>query len=650
MADPAVLRLGWMLVALGLVLLPAVTRLPPWVSAVFACAAAWRFAALRRGWRLPPLTLRLGLALVVCLGVLWTYRTLNGLEAGSALLVAMAAMKLLETRSKRDLQVLAFIGFFLTLAQLLYDQPVWSLVWLVVVVTAITLALLQGVRAGPPLPWRAGTGVVLRMLGFALPVALVLFLLFPRVPGPFWALPSRSVAGLSGLDEEMTPGSIASLTLSETVAFRAKFRGPPPPPAQRYWRGPVLETFTGFTWRDSNRSPMPSRPIATRGVGYAYRSMLEPNGRPWLLALDLPVRWSDNTAYLTHDFQLVSRHLMDSVRKLEIESWPAVTLEHGPRPAFQAAMLRLPSSRNPDTIALARELRAAAASDGAFVDAVLAMFREQPFTYTLRPPLLSGGHQVDDFLFRTRRGFCEHFASAFTVLARAGEVPARVVTGYQGGELNPVSGWVVVRQSDAHAWSEVWLEGRGWTRVDPTAAVAPNRIELGLEGALPADEALPGRALRRVAALERLRQSWDAVNSLWNDWVLGYGPERQHAFMDWLGFPSRDWGNMVLALTALVAGAMGALTSWLAWQSRGPRPEPALRLYRAYCDRLARAGVVRRPSEGPADYAARVAQARPDLAATVQDFTQRYLGLRYGRASPAVELPALRRALKSLRP
>jgi transglutaminase-like putative cysteine protease len=650
MADPTALRLGWMLGALALALAPAVPRLPAWITLVFVGAAAWRLAMQRQGWRLPPSWLRLMLAGACVIGVLFTYRTLNGLEAGGALLVVMGAMKLLETRSRRDIQVLAFIGYFIVMMQLLYDQPIWSLPWLALGVAFITLALLQGVRVGAPLPWRTASGMVLRMLAFAVPVALVLFLLFPRVPGPFWALPSRGAAGVSGLSDEMSPGMISNLIQSDEVAFRVSFDGPLPPPSQRYWRGPVLERFDGWTWSDLERLPRLSQEMQLRGASYRYRITLEPHGRAWLLGMDFPGAWADSDAFLTHEFQLVSRRPVDSVKAIDIESWPDALVEPELKPLPRFRSLQLPQGRNPRTMELAQSLRASAGSDAALVDALLAHFRNEPFVYTLQPPALTSTHPVDEFLFRTRRGFCEHYASAFTMMARAAGIPARVVTGYQGGEINPIGGRLVVRQSDAHAWSEVWLEGRGWVRVDPTGAIAPERVEQGLGEALPAGERVPGAALRELYGVRTLSQGWDALNSMWTDWVLGYGPERQLALLARLGLPNADWRALVVGLVVLVALIMGGLALWLAWRLRPP-PEPEVaRLYREFCRRMAKTGLERRPQEGPQDFAARIAARRPALAAAAERVTRLYLALRYEpRGSDEALLALLRLELRRLR-
>jgi protein-glutamine gamma-glutamyltransferase len=381
-----------MLGALALALAPTVARLPPWVTGIFLGAALWRLAVQQLGWRLPPGWLRLGLALAGVLGVLATYRTFNGLEAGGALLVVMGAMKLLETRTRRDVQVLSFIGFFIVMMQLLHDQPIWSLPWLLVTVAAITFALLQGVRGGEPLPWRSAGALVLRMLAFAAPVALVMFLLFPRVPGPFWALPARGAAGLTGLSDEMSPGMISQLIQSDEVAFRVSFEGPEPPQSALYWRGPVLERFDGSTWRDLERlaAAQPAHAAAWPVLPLPHHPRA---ARPCLAArLDFPARWSDRDAMLTNEFQLVSRRPIDSALALEIESWPEASPEPELSPLLRFRNLQLPEDRNPRSMELAVALRAAAGSDAAFVDAVLGHFPRAAFR--LHPAAAAAGQRA----------------------------------------------------------------------------------------------------------------------------------------------------------------------------------------------------------------------------------------------------------------
>jgi len=541
-------RLVWASIALTTCLLPHLPRLPAWISLLTIVCIGWRLTAALNGWRPPGRGLRIVLAAGGFAGVIASYGTVNGVEAGSALLVVMMDMKLLETWRRRDYQVLMFIGYFLILSQLLNGPEIWTVPWMALAVWVTTVSLLQSVRVAAPLPAGAAGGLVARMLLFALPIMALLFLLFPRVPGPFWSMPTRSGGASTGLTDEMSPGAISALSRSNEVAFRVSFEGPIPPPAQRYWRGPVLHHFDGATWREPRGAPAWGDGLFPAGTPVLYRVTLEPHDRPWLLALDYPEFWTEFGAYRSGDYQLLSRRPVDQLKAYDVRSYPDAQVDLDLPAPLREIDLRLPADRNPQARRLARALRAEFANDRGLLYAVLSRFREEDFVYTLRPPPLAGADPVDEFLFETRRGFCEHYASAFTVLMRAAGIPARVVTGYQGGEVNPLSRRMTVRQSDAHAWSEVWLEGEGWIRVDPTAAVAPERIELSLADALPDGERLPGQFLRTLPGLAQLRQGWDAVDAAWNEWVLGYGPERQLALLRSLGISDPDWRGLALVL------------------------------------------------------------------------------------------------------
>ena len=646
-------RIAWAVAALAISLLPHVGRLPGWVLLLFALASAWRLGAANRGWPLPSTVIRMVITAAGFLLVLATYRTVNGLYAGSALLAVMMALKLLETRQRRDLQVLMFIAYFMVAALLLDRQEVWTLPYLIVATWLITVSLLQAVREGEPLPLRTAAGMVTRMLAAALPIAALLFVLFPRVPGPFWAMPS-SGAGTTGLSDTMSPGTVSKLSLSDAVAFRVEFRDEPPPPSQRYWRGPVLHHFNGSSWRQPSPLPLRKGTVETEGRSIRYRVTLEPTDRRWLMALDVPSDWTWYDAWMADDLQLRSRRPVDRLIAYEARSWPDFKAERRLPGLIRKRSLQLPIEQNPRTRAMARELREQYANDGALVDAVLRHFREQPFVYTLQPPALLGRGPMDQFLFETRRGFCEHYASAFTLLMRAAGIPARVVTGYQGGELNPYTGQFVVRQRDAHAWAEVWLEGRGWTRVDPTGAVAPERIELSLEDALPEGEPVPGRYLRSSEFLRQLQLSWDALNSAWNEWILGYGPEKQRRLMEHLGFEDPDWRTLTAVLTAALGVVLGIVALTLAIRYKPRRADPVQRLYQRFVRRLARRGLDRRTGEGPVDFARRAADSLPGAADGIHAITGQYVALRYepmaSAEAEALAVAELRRIISRFRP
>jgi hypothetical protein len=280
---------------------------------------------------------------------------------------------------------------------------------------------------------------------------------------------------------------------------------------------------------------------------------------------------------------------------------------------------------------------------------LLQMFREQEFVYTMRPPKLAA-NSVDEFLFSTRRGFCEHFASAFTFVMRAAGVPARVVTGYQGGEFNPLGGYLVVRQSDAHAWSEVWIDGAGWVRVDPTAAVAPERIERGLIGAMSASEPVPGRLRSESEIWLQAGRAWDLVNDFWNERIVRCDTLRQMALLERLGFDDPDWRTLGLGLAASLAAFFVAVSVYLAWKFRRPLRDWPARLHETAVRRLARRGLIAGRSEGPVAFLDRAAAACPDLAENLREIRTLYGALRYGPRPNEHELHRLKQVVNALRP
>lgn len=622
-------KLLWVVAGLALAVLAHVGHLAPWVTVLTAFCAALRIAAeIKRSW-LPPKWLRIAVALAALTGVLMTYRTLNGVEAGTALLVVMAGMKLLETRSVRDLTVIVFLSYFALFAGFLYEQDLLRLPYMLVTGWLLTATLMRIHQTTLTMPIKEAAGLTGKMLLQALPLAVLLFLFFPRLPGNFWAVPPRSQAS-TGLDDEVSPGDVSELSLSGQIAFRVRFEGELPPPAERYWRGPVLHEFDGRTWRRARTFFIPQL-VESKGTAYRYRITLEPHQRDWIFGLDAVTDWPQNTNR-TADLQLVSRRgPISTLTSFDLQSSTTYTVSRPLPTLMRQTDLRLPEQRNPRAREFARQLRARVDSDQAFIDAVLDTFRREEFYYTLEPPRLALD-SVDDFLFNTRRGFCEHFASAFTALARAAGIPARLVTGYQGGEYNPIGDYLIVRQSDAHAWSEVWLEERGWVRVDPTAAVAPERIERGIEAAMAIDEPVPGRVIRGSPTLSRIRLAWDAANTFWNDQVVEFSEAQQQWLASLVGIDEVSWRSLGLALVATFAAFFALMSAYLAWRFRPRRADPIVEAYEQLCRKFARVNLARLPHEGPKDYLERLAAARPQLARELNEARRIYLDLRYGPA------------------
>ena len=436
--------------------------------------------------------------------MLLQYRTLNGVEAGSALLVVMVALKFLESRNQRDQLVLIMISYFLMFASLLGERGPLVAAYVILLVWLTTVALIQIGRRGEFLPYRATGALSGRLLLHALPLMAALFMLFPRLPGPLWAIPGSTSSGATGLNDTMSPGDITNLGLSDEVAFRVEFEGRPPRANDLYWRGPSLTHFNGRTWsmlQGGRRGERVADTIEYRGESTSYRVMLEPDGRNWLFALDMPARWTgDNSLRMGSDYQLGTFFGGPRARRLDYRVTSYVDysarepLTEREREMFSA----LPAESSPRARALASTWVDDEPSGAEIIERAMAYLRSQPFQYTLTPPAL-GAQPVDEFLFETREGFCEHYASALTVLLRAAGLPARIVMGYQGGELNGIGGYYIVRQSDAHAWTEVWLADEGWVRVDAVAAVAPERVALGFDG-VAARRGRGGRAAHRGGA------------------------------------------------------------------------------------------------------------------------------------------------------
>lgn len=624
--------------SLAFAIAPHVPYLPIWVTATFFACAGGRWYIEKRRWRLPPPWLRITLAMLCFLAILFSYEQVSGVGPGSALLAVMGSLKLLETRVRRDQFVLLFIAVFMIMASLLREQHLWSLPYLIFSVVITMTAWLRMSQARPA-RLRSSLTVSSRLLMYAAPLALAMWVFFPRISTPFWAVPIDTSSGVSGLNDTMSPGDVSSLSLSDAVAFRVRFDGDVPPPQDRYWRGLVLHYFDGRTWtgRDPMIDPKAKDRISASGEAVRYQVTLEPTRQHWVFALDIPVEWNLDRTFMGPDQQLARVHPIDQRIHYEAVSHTSYRTDSNLGQTSRRWYTGLPDGRNPQTLELAAVMREAAGSDERYIAAVLQKFHNEEFFYTLRPPPL-GRDPVDRFLFDTRRGFCEHYASAFATMMRAAGIPSRIVLGYQGGELNPLGNYMLVRQSDAHAWTEVWLPERGWHRVDPTAAVAPERIQSGMSGARFDEIGVAWGMGSSSLWVYTVVMYWDALNAAWNEWVLGYGPDNQRGLMEWLGMRDPDWRKMMLVLLLLVVIIVAGISILLLRRNRPPPADPAARLYRTF---TRRAGDVPRVGETPYRFARRLCQS-PTLSAEKVDLvTSRYLAARYGppdeRALPELE-------------
>ena len=645
-------HIGWLVLALAMVSAPHVARVPWWITLLAVTLIGWRIYITWFGLQLPRKWLLLLIAAGTLGGIYISYGRILGRDSGITLLVIMLALKLLEMAALRDAMVLIFVCYFLVITNFLYSQSIPTAIYLLGAVWIITATMI-GFQYRTRQP---GYRYQLRSAGIMLlqsaPLMLALFVLFPRVQGPVWGMPQDAYSAITGLSDRMTPGSVSQLTLSDAIAFRVAFETRIPPVNRLYWRGPVLWDFDGYSWT-ALRPPyrtyyLVPREFEALGDAVQYTVTVEPHSQRWLFALDLPLK-APPRSQLTSDFQLISQGPVSSRIRYDMTSYPVYRDNAEPGRYELQSALRLPVGTNPRSAELAAKMRSAAPDERAYISAVLGMFRNQNFYYTTTPPLLSRQDPVDDFLFSTRAGFCEHYASSFAVLMRAAGIPARVVTGYLGGELNTVGNYLTVRQADAHAWVEVWLNDDGWVRVDPTGAVSPARIETGVAAAVPQNETLPLLLRGEYPWLRRARMTWDAAANSWNQAVLGYTQDRQRQLMRHIGIDDATWKSMVMVMLAVAGAITLILAALMLHKLRAARPDPVVAAYARFCALLARRGVARHLSEGPAAFRKRAIAAHPALAAPISSISSLYIRLRYGASPDAEDVIRLRREVAALR-
>ncbi len=646
----------FLLLVIGWIVLPQVRLLPLWCSALVAGVLLWRGWL---AWHAAPLPSRWWLMGLLASTLALTYlshRTLLGRDAGVTLIVVLLALKTLELRARRDAFVVFFLGFFTMLTNFFFSQSLLTALAMLVALLGLLTALVNAhMPVGrPPLATSARMAGWMALAGA--PIMLLLFLLFPRM-APLWGIPSDAMSGRSGLSASMVVGNLASLALDEGIAMRIRFEGPPPQQQALYFRGPVMSDFDGREWRqgrsDFSFNEPGSRNLHVFGSPIRYEVTLEPHNRPWLMVMDAssdrPELRGMNILHTTDLQWLTTRPVTDLVR---YRAQSHADFRYGPttRTASLEPDLRLPPGFNPRTLALAAEMRRdpryAQAGAAVLVPAVMERLRTGGYVYTLEPGVY-GQHTADEFWFDRKLGFCEHIASAFVVLMRALDVPARIVTGYQGGEMNAVDGYWTVRQSDAHAWTEVWHAGRGWVRVDPTGAVSPGRI--GTLQRLQAPAGLLASAIGNVSPdiAARLRAGWEAVNNRWNQWVLNYTQSRQLDLLRDLGFASPDWQDLSTVLLALLVAASLGGVGWALWDRR--QHDPWLRLVDQARGRLRAAGFTLPDHAAPRHLAQLIASGNADNAHSLalRDWLLQMEAQRYARG-PAANLSTLRRDFRRL--
>lgn len=640
-------KLAWLLVMQAMLILPLLFGLPFWLWLVWAIAAFWRTQMFRGRWGAPGSLVKTLLALICAGGLFASYAGKTGTETMVGLLVCAFSLKLLEVNSARDAQLLVFIGFIITATQFLFYQTPQAAAYAILCVVLLlaswrSLYLTHEQSTG--LRFKRGGMILLH----ALPIMLVLFVVIPRL-GPLWAIPNQQAAQ-TGFSDSLSPGDLGKLALNRSPAFRVEFIDQPPPANQLYWRGLVLDMFDGRTWRMRDAWGAQGRNLADndsiKREETDYSIIVEPHGQPWLFSLMTPqsVENTTNSIRITTDSLLMNRIPVAQRMRYQVSSalqieWPNPPQLSEPQQIFYT---RLPSDSNPQTRALVENWRSQNLSDEQIIAQALALFNRE-FTYTLQPPLL-GQHSVDEFLLISKRGFCEHFASSFSFLLRAAGIPARVVVGYQGGRWNPVENYLLVSQSDAHAWTEVWLDGKGWQMIDPTAAVAPNRIEQGMDEALgESDQELVANAWRSSQLLSNLQLRWDAATYTWQRWVLNYDNEAQEGLLSRLLGGTETWR---LTLWLIGLGLIGAaIFAWAILRNqKGPVLRPEAQAVKKLEHKLAQLGYRRKAGETLSDFIRRVLCSEPQLKNGLTQIAQLFEQVAY--QNRAEHLSQLQQAIK----
>lgn len=644
-------KLAPVLLGIHLVALPMYPRIPLYVMLMIALFTVWSILMVTQRVKQPGRLLRFALAVAVITSLMLSYGTIFGQLPGTAMLLMLCFLKLFEMKHKRDVIIVIFMSYFLVASHFFHSQSPWMAVYVFIIVIYLTSLLIIFSDRLESNDFRLRMRVSARMILQALPLMLILFVLFPRIPGPLWGLPETAQSARTGISEEMSPGSINNLIGSGAVAFRVQFDGAAPGHADLYWRGLVLSHYDGRTWRRDD-APAHTRPDVIYQEQQAdlhrYTVTLEPHDQKWLYTLEHMIAYEDSFR-VSRELQVLDNEKISNVVIYSMQS----NLRAVNRGLFEPERdknLRLPSGLNQKTIAFASQLKREVGGDDArLVQRVLDYFGKQAFVYTLSPPLL-GNDAMDDFLFDTQSGFCEHYASAFVYLMRAAGVPARVVVGYQGGMLNPVDDYLIVRQSDAHAWTEVWLETRGWVRVDPTAAVSPNRIELGIQGTGVERALLPSILISSNAFLMKSRYLWDSFHNSWNQWVVGFNQKKQKELFNRLGIKDVTLGTLVIWLVIVMSLSGGLIAFWVFRRASNASADSARYYYDKFCSKLEKAGIKKTPYEGPREFLGRAAGLLPGIKDELASITGYYLSIRYGCDDSKALKKQFIRSVKQFRP
>ncbi len=619
-------HLHWLLISLLTVVLLHSVNLIPWITVAAVALGIWRYLLNRKQWALPKMHILIPVMLIICIALLFSFGNNFGRDASISLFIIMTAMKLLETKTLRDYMLVISIGYFAVACIFIFNQSASTFLLSLIPIILLTTTLIQ-ISLPQTIPGIYSLKLAAKLLLQSIPLMLVLFVLFPRLPGPIWGITKDAYSGMTGLNDSIELGDVSNLIQNSSVAFRVQFDGTIPPRNKLYWRGPVLSQQQNNKWLAANdNSQAKQASLEPIGAKINYTMTLEPHNRLWLLLLDMPTT-IPKIATLKQAYSAIAKEPIRTRTRYQAVSSLQYILDKTLDTSQSKIALDIDAESNPKSFKLARSWSHLPSEE--IISHVLQMFNQQTFIYTLRPPRLSNS-AIDDFLFNTKKGFCEHYATSFVYLMRAAGIPARIVTGYQGGELNPNGNYLIVRQSDAHAWAEVWLKNKGWVRIDPTAAVAPERIELGIDQAVSEVDALPIFVRPGAQWLKNAYFNWDNINNNWNQWVLGYDNQKQLDFLQKISGKDLSMTDIAIWMIAIMLTTMLIMAAFLL--SKASRElNPVQRAYAKHIKQLEKYGLFKNPSEGALDFAHRVANIIPEQATNILEIATLYNALQYNK-------------------
>lgn len=630
----------FLLSSIGLIVFPHVYHIPIAVIGFFCLLLSWRFIGIwKQNWL--PNTPVIFLLVVTAAALLYSqHQGIFGRDPGTNLFITALGLKLLEIKKERELYLISYLAFIVAATQFLYEQSILMAVY-ILLVCCVLLAILVCINSCKAQTFAALKTAVIIIVQ-AMPIAVALFILFPRVEAPRWMLFNDHRQAKTGLSDSMEPGSISDLSESYELVFRVKFADAVPPYRQRYWRGPVLSYTDGKRWTQAVFQKPLIKPVVT-GTAYQYTILMEPQDKNWIFALDMPKEFS-SPLIQNSGYQLITSDRPDRRAEYKVTSYPDYNTGVINRSEYNTA-IQLPGEPSDKIKQLVSQLHGFDSAPDNFINRLLNHFRVEDFHYTLTPPKMEE-NPIESFLFKTRYGFCSHYASAFVYLMRVAHIPARVVTGYQGGELNKVGDFLEIRQADAHAWAEVWLENRGWVRVDPTAAVAPERVEREINVDRQMVYSIAGANIPAYNWLKQARQLWSSVDYSWQRWIINYDNKSQSDLLSSFGI--NDLKTMIYWMVAVI----GSITAVLCWFLLYQKPKTADRVllaYNRFCKKLAKHGLLRATGEGVKDFAERVKIKLPEQAEDIDQITTVFIKLRYGREATAEDLLQLKRLVDLFR-